>query len=175
MTNEEMMRPCTLWGETFDAGDVLQVRNTETHVFIDLNTVKLINGHPVFGKVIASPFYDECHVESQKYTLEAITTIADALNAPVLATDAVLAGLPKDAKVWKVWDDGLELCFIRWFNKRWAYNVVDAHSTMTGGGCHVEFKEKELCSADRIKPDDPKTAEYLRQFTLDGVRIKEGG
>jgi len=26
----------------------------------------------------------------------------------------------------------------------------------------------------KAKEDDPKTAEYLRQFTLDGVRIKEG-
>jgi hypothetical protein len=160
MPNE--IRPCTLWGHTFDAiGASVLPSGRDMGVYTKDN------------RVIRFEFATREALEISY--MEAITTIADALNAPVLATEEVLAGLPKDAKVWKVWDDRLELCFIRWFNKRWAYNVVDAHSTMTGGGCDVEFKEKELCSADRIKPDDPKTAEYLRQFTLEGVRIKEGG
>jgi hypothetical protein len=149
-----------LWGETFDAGDVLQIRNTETHVFIDLNTVKLINGHPVFGKVIASPFYDECHVESQKYTQEAITTIADALNAPVLATEEVLAGLPKDAKVYTI-DEKTGDALKCTFDEQWGWVCGTGH-----------FNEAlELGRPYRIFTiNDPKTAEYLRQFTLQGVR-----
>jgi hypothetical protein len=174
MTNE-MMRPCTLWGHTFDA---MRVKIVEINMAISSEPfqvwVEVWEENPDGAIPIT---HKKCFSEHEIIIAnrEAITTIADALNAPVLAKDEVLKDLPKDARIWKVWDDGLELCFIRWFNKRWAYNVVDAHSTMTGGGCDVAFKEKELCSADRIKPDDPKTAEYLRQFTLDGVRIKEGG
>lgn len=190
MTNEEMMRPCTLWGETFDAGDVLQVRNTETHVFIDLNTVKLINGHPVFGKVIASPFYDECHVESQKYTLEAITTIADALNAPVLATEEVLAGLPKDAEIWVVESFSSEYgeritydkaTYGKWYDQEdykyygssWVYKCFYNTVHHKQDDIHIEYPMriqdgyKLRIIADK---DDPKTADYLRQFTLEGVR-----
>ncbi len=176
-----MIRPCTLpahWKQT-EPFDAMKIRtflcrpvpyHTQTKKKTEYRIELFIND----SDSIFSPATTD-HKELERYKFEAITTIAEALNAPVEAKDEVLKDLPKDAKVWKVWDDGLELCFIRWFNKRWAYNVVDAHSTMTGGGCDVAFKEKELCSADRIKPDDPKTAEYLRQFTLDGVRIKEGG
>jgi hypothetical protein len=82
--NEEMMRPCTWRGKTFDSVRVKRVLNTVTGITICLD----------WGQ----SFILQCKVgESDALFQEAITTIADALNAPVLATDAVLAGLPKDA------------------------------------------------------------------------------
>jgi hypothetical protein len=88
----------------------------------------------------------------------AIDAIADALNAPVLATEEVLAGLPKDAKAVLIDDIGIPYS-LDWVSRTgigdgWAwgddYDVMPYHKIQA-------FR----C---------PKTAEYLRQFTLDGVR-----
>jgi hypothetical protein len=99
MTNE-MMRPCTLWGETFDACDVKAVN--------DYLTFKEESAFPSGGHhgsvLIRDPFKGDISSprfktqrESYKAVLEAITAIADALNAPVLATDELIKDLPEGA------------------------------------------------------------------------------
>lgn len=104
--------------------------------------------------------FEVCNVNSRIILLEikAITTIAEALNAPVLATKEVLAGLPKDAKVsvlhfngntsFGYWNDEIEL----W---EMCYN-----------GKHIRI----IADSFRISTKDFKTLEYLLQFTLDGRR-----
>jgi hypothetical protein len=102
---------------------------------------------------------------SQLYR-EAITTIADALNAPVLATEEVLKDLPKDAKIETTW------------NKGYTWSKCRYSQTPKWNGSHYgHWIEREGCPLiangnGRIRSvvGCPKTAEYLRQFTLDGVR-----
>jgi hypothetical protein len=92
---------------------------------------------------------------------EAITTIADALNAPVLATDAVLAGLPKDAKLMVVLDHKRRLAEHELFNEYgiWSFSQLGSENVLNYDRVHKI--RANGCS---------KTAEYLRQFTLQGVR-----
>jgi hypothetical protein len=96
----------------------------------------------------------------QALLLEAITTISDALNAPVLATEEVLAGLPKDAKVYTI-DEKTGDALKCTFDEQWGWVCGTGH-----------FNEAlELGRPYRIFTiNDPKTAYYLRQFTLQGVR-----
>jgi hypothetical protein len=83
-----------------------------------------------------------------------------ALNTPVLATEEVLAGLPKDAKVYTVDEktgDDLRCTFDNEF----------------GWGCRTGYFDEALKLGRPYKIfaiNDPKTADYLRQFTLEGVR-----
>ena len=161
----EMMRPCTLWGYTFDAMSVTDVLSTENYIVVGFED----------NTNFTSPFYI---IQSQRYLQEAITAIYNALNAPVLATEEVLAGLPKDAKVWVVVDEGDRKAqykatykYMRYdTDPIWEYTPYDCsvceddgyeypHEVYTDSGCYLV--------ADK---DDPKTADYLRQFTIDGVR-----
>jgi hypothetical protein len=91
---------------------------------------------------------------------EAITTIADALNAPVLATEEVLAGLPKDAKVYT-------------FDEKTGDALRCTFDNEFGWVCRTgHFNEAlKLRRPYRIFAiNDSKTADYLHQFTLEGVR-----
>jgi hypothetical protein len=105
---------------------------------------------------------------------EAITTIADALNAPVLATEEVLAGLPKDAKVltYEAYHDLWHTCFYYIGEEEaedgWAYNELVYCPQRE----RIVYGTKLLTHEVYIKvhDNDPKTAEYLRQFTRRGVR-----
>jgi hypothetical protein len=104
---------------------------------------------------------------------EAITTIADALNAPVLATEEVLAGLPKDAKLLAENDEYQGFQIVREINKEYMSCSTAQHGSLNHfkniydedgfliGTPHVWHFKSNGC---------PKTADYLRQFTLDGVR-----
>lgn len=89
--------------------------------------------------------------------------LAQALNAPVLATEEVLAGLPKDAKVYTIdakTGDALKCTFDEEY----------------GWGCRIgHFDEASALGRPyRIFTiNDTKTAEYLRQFTFEGVRINK--
>lgn len=154
MMTKELHRPCTLWGETFDAYDTriceinMQGSSSNFEVWVEIwdrnNCI-----------VVKQCFSDE---EIRVAQIEAITTIAEALNAPVLATKEVLVGLPKDAKVsvlhfngntsFGYWDDEIEL----W---EMCYN-----------GKHIRI----IADSFRISTKDFKTLEYLLQFTLDGRR-----
>jgi hypothetical protein len=145
MTNEEMMRPYTWRGKTFDSVRVKRVLNTVTGITICLD----------WGQ----SFILQCNVgESDALFQEAITTIADALNAPVLATEEVLAGLPKDAKAVLIDDIGIP------YSLDWVSRAVIGDGWAWGDGYDV-------MPYHRIQAfNDPKTADYLRQFTLQGVR-----
>ncbi len=132
MTNEEMMRPCTLpkpwfqsqkpfcatlvadffWHGYYSSDDY---HFEELRVLSDVPFVRDAEHNPSMHfcletrkQILAS--YETNNIDGtnpnwnsestkRKILQEAITTIADALNAPVLATEEVLAGLPKDAKV----------------------------------------------------------------------------
>jgi hypothetical protein len=154
MTNEEMMRPCALpahWNQkTFDAMKV-------NDIVYGMQTVQIRMPHGVICYQANTGLHPTGDRLLQLYR-EAITTISDALNAPVLATDAVLAGLPKDANAVLIDDAGIPYS-LDWVSRTgigdgWAwgddYDVMPYHKIQA-------FR----C---------PKTADYLRQFTLDGVR-----
>ena len=162
MTNEDMMRPCTWGGKLFDAYQNLNIieggidSSLTYYKTLSYSDVKIIDndGYLIVSKKCASAEKEDV----LKVKMEAITTIADALNAPVLATDAVLAGLPKDAKAVLIDDIGVPHS-LDWVSRAvigdgWAwgddYDVMPYHRIQA-------FR----CS---------KTAEYLRQFTLQGVR-----
>jgi len=181
----EMRRPCTLpahWKQTepFDAmkiGTFLYrpvPYHTQTKKKTEYRIELFINDS---DSIFSPPARDKKELEQYKF--EAITTIAEALNAPVLATDAVLAGLPKDAKVYEGVNhesNGIKTqmkCFLYWGltdkKEGWMYREHDLDS-LDG-----ESYDYLVSKSDKLYADDPKTAEYLRQFTLEGVRIKEGG
>jgi hypothetical protein len=148
MTNE-MMRPCQPegWGlaDPFDA-----IGATVLPSCRDLEV------YTKDGRVIRFEFATREALEIGY--MDTLATIADALNAPVLASKKVLAGLPKDAKAVLIDDIGVPHS-LDWVARTgigdgWAwgddYDVMPYHKIQA-------FR----C---------PKTAEYLRQFTLDGVR-----
>ena len=103
----------------------------------------------------------------------AITTIADALNAPVLATEEVLAGLPKDAKLLAENDEYQGFQIVKEINREYMRCSTAQH----GSYHYFENKYDEdglLISTPHVwhfkSNGCSKTAEYLRQFTLGGVR-----
>ena len=184
MPNE--IRPCTLpahWKQTepFDAlsvSDVFRDEKIENRKKFDFR-VTLWFGSPAVSS-IESP-YVQTQEEQDALFQEAITTIAEALDKPVLATEEVLKDLPKDAKIWVVNDEGDRKTYDKATYSRmgfddmpiWEYTPYDCSvceddgyeypsEVYTNSGCYLV--------ADK---NDPKTSEYLRQFTLDGVRINK--
>jgi hypothetical protein len=147
MPNE--IRPCTLWGHTFDAiGASVLPSGRDMGVYTKDN------------RVIRFEFATREALEISY--MEAITTIANALNAPVLATDAVLAGLPKDANL-RTGNHSLER------NDKGEWGYYDFNENWEDQADFWVFVP--IDASDRIFYDRcSKTAEYLRQFTLEGVR-----
>jgi hypothetical protein len=170
MTNE-MMRPCTLWGQTFDACDVKAVND---YLTFEEESASPSMGYSCgvlirapFKGDIASPVYKNKR-ESYKAIIEAITTIADALNAPVLATEEVLAGLPSFPDEDEYGYHGgfrlVSYCF--------CFGTTELLPCITING-------KWFCKDITVTAEGEyqiqayncdKTLEYLLQFTLDGVR-----
>lgn len=163
MTNNEMMRPCLPEGwelkEPFDANTF--VDDDLCVEFITQAIGSEITGDYGLrfrGKVVDKGFFT--YSDAQAEYRKAITTIADALNAPVLATEEVLAGLAKDAKVYTVDEktgDALKCTFDNEFG--WVCRTGHFNEALELGRPYKIFAI-----------NDPKTAEYLRQFTLQGVR-----
>jgi hypothetical protein len=148
MTNE-MMRPCTLWGHTFDACDVVEVDG-------NINT---IDGEGI--RTILIGLKDGTYF-SRRYKehlyLEAITTIADALNAPIKVTQAVLDAMEKvpSAKfhlIDKAPKKRIELYPLFW-------NDEDAEWFVIGGYFDI---------GDYIQADCPLALQVLLGFTIEGV------
>jgi hypothetical protein len=175
MTNEEIMRPCTWGGKLFDAYQNLNIieggidSSLTYYKTLSYSDVKIIDndGYLIVSKKCASAEKEDV----LKVKMEAITAIADALNAPVLATEEVLAGLPKDASFWLCWKN--QKIKARYDYDRcdedsykWIFESVH-HDRHYMADSVYEFDGSFTVEADK---DDPKTAEYLRQFTLDGVR-----
>ncbi len=195
MTNEEMMRPCTLpkpwfqsqkpfcatlvadffWHGYYSSDDY---HFEELRVLSDVPFVRDAEHNPSMHfcletrkQILAS--YETNNIDGtnpnwnsestkRKILQEAITTIADALNAPVLATDAVLAGLPKDANL-RTGNHSLER------NDKGEWGYYDFNENWEDQADFWVFVP--IDASDRIFYDRcSKTAEYLRQFTLEGVR-----
>lgn len=160
------IRPCTLWGETFDAMKVVSLNEErkefpEHHVRVCISTP-----HP------ANPYDSLCVVLSPQFMppLEAFkianNAIAEALNAPVLATEEVLAGLPKDAEALVFTGTYTSIPYnLYWGRHRYSFGKDEVWFF---DGFNTNFKNCRIQAKN-----DSKTAEYLRQFTLNGVRIKE--
>jgi hypothetical protein len=96
---KEIFRPCTLWGMTFDACKVVALNEERKeseghHVRVCVSTPHHSNPYDSLCVVLSPRF-----MPSLEAFQEAITTIAKALNPPIMATEEVLAGLPKDAKL----------------------------------------------------------------------------
>lgn len=174
MTNE-MIRPCTLWGQTFDAcyvDEVCQCDKTLSRYEADaiirgekldprpktsLQVIVWLCGKMVRSKVVET--YEDYYILFQ----ETITTIADALNAPVLATKEVLAGLPRDANVVSIKNGRIVGTMVFDLeDEQWKY-LAWRNAPHLGTFGHIQAFR---CS---------KTADYLRQFTLDGVRKETKG
>ena len=163
----EMRRPCKPkdWEFVIDPFDATQVVGISSELHSDyLDTMECVIKIKING---AESAYRICHV-SERYPiiLEAITTIAEALNAPVLATEEVLAGLPKDAEALVFTGTYTSIPYnLYWGRHRYSFGKDEVWFF---DGFNTNFKNCRIQAKN-----DPKTAEYLRQFTLDGVRIKE--
>jgi hypothetical protein len=183
-----------LWGETFDAYQNLNIieggidSSLTCYKTLSYSDVKIIDndGYLIVSKKCASAEKEDV----LKVKMEAITTIADALNAPVLATEEVLAGLPKDAKIWVVESFSSEYgeritydkaTYGKWYDQEdykyygssWVYKSFYNTVHHKQDDIHIEYpmRIQDGCKLRIIADkDDSKTAEYLRQFTLEGVR-----
>jgi hypothetical protein len=177
VTKEEMMRPCTLpthWKkkEPIDACEVSGVQSyyevgskDKYHI-----TINFWNGDTIKSPQIKEAKHYDC-ANAKKELNHIQSLIYDALNGDVLATEEVLAGLPKDASFWLCWGN-------QKIKARYDYDRCDEDSykwifESTHHDRHYmadsvyEFDGSFTVEADK---DDPKTADYLRQFTLQGVR-----
>ena len=205
MTKEEMMRPCTLpthWKkkEPIDACEVSGVQSyyevgskDKYHI-----TINFWNGDTIKSPQIKEAKHYDC-ANAKKELNHIQSLIYDALNGDVLATEEVLAGLPKDAKATiqfmgefgenhcgespkgllhlhakypMKWNDFTKAW---WVNPTWNTSVMLGESNIQAYDGYKPIPRDELSYEDLrfcyIQPNGcPKTAEYLRQFTLDGVR-----
>lgn len=164
MTNEEMMRPCTLWGKTFDACDVKAVNDyltfneESTSPSMGYNCGVLVRD-PFKGD-IASPTHKN-KIESYKAIQEAISTIAEALNAPVVLTKAVFENLPIDVYqlhyIASLEPDYIYLVRYNKTLKKWTFRT----------GMTLELFDVPI---HKISGCNQIGKDYLLQFTLDGKR-----
>lgn len=158
MTNE-MMRPFNvpteLGSKLRDALTFNTVEIRLSHMVKDKHLLEITwasNGYRIGYDVAQCDTYQEA-VRLQSLFLDALYV---ARNAPVLATGAVLAGLPDDAKVMT------RTHFIeKGCSGYWGYWEPNDYGDF----------DLEPVNGERIQAhNDPKTANYLRQFTLEGVR-----
>ena len=145
MNNE--IRPCTLWGQTFDAiGASVLPSGRDMGVYTKDN------------RVIRFEFATREALEIGY--MEAITTIANALNAPVKATEEVLVGLPQGSD---------------FLAHKVGYSPIWQSAFYCPESPKWWSEDEPLDRSYIIKSDGcSKTLQVLLQFTLDGVRIKEG-
>ena len=146
MPNE--IRPCTLWGHTFDAiGASVLPSGRDMGVYTKDN------------RVIRFEFATREALEISY--MEAITTIANALNSPVLAKKEVLKYLPQGSNF---------IAHKVGYSPIWqsAFYCLESQQWWS--------QDEPLDVSYIIKSDECfETLARLLQFTLDGVRIKEGG
>ena len=161
MPNET--RPCTLWGQTFDA---CEVSGVQASYHVGSKTIYSITINFWNGDRIESPQIKEV----EKYTSKKVRNelnhiqalIYEALNAPVLATEKVLAGLPKDAKIYTIdakTGDALKCTFDEEYG--WVCRNGHFNEALALGKPYRIFTI-----------NDSKTAEYLRNFHTDGTPVK---
>ena len=164
MTNEDMMRPfnvpAELGGKVRDALTFNTVEIRLSTIIKDkyLLEITWASSKKQIGYAVAQCDTYEEAVRLQSVFLDALYI---AKNAPVLATEEVLAGLPKDAKLMVVLDHKRRLAEHELFNEYgiWSFSQLGSENVLNYDRVHKI--RANGCS---------KTAEYLRQFTLDGVR-----
>jgi hypothetical protein len=164
------MRPCILpthWKQKkpIDACEVSGIQSfyevgskDKYHI-----TINFWNGDTIQSPQIKEAKHYDC-ANAKKELNHIQFLIYDALNAPVLATEEVLAGLPTEAKF-----------LIRdtpsgdWKEYTLVYHYY-GDRILTNKGRRVSIGEI-TSTPSVIKPNGcHKTADYLRQFTLQGVR-----
>ena len=154
----EMRRPCTL------PASWKQPNGRPIEPFDAIGATVLPSGRDMGvytkdGRVIRFEFATREALEIGY--MEAITTIAHALNAPVLATEEVLAGLPEGSDF---------LAHKVGYFPTWQLAFYCTESQKWWG------EDERLDESYIIKSDGcSKTLARLLEFTLQGVRIKEGG
>jgi len=157
MPNE--IRPCTLWGETFDALKVHSV--TVTLELMRKEEIVLVRVRDEEEGFIYIKHPTSSNHKEADLLQEAITTIANALNAPVTAMEEVLAGLPQGSDF---------LAHKVGYSPMWQSAFYCPESQQWWS------EDEPLDESYIIKSDGcSKTLQVLLQFTLDGVWIKEGG
>jgi hypothetical protein len=181
MTNEEMMRPCTLWGETFDACDVLKlstsyVRANRHHVFIGGEWVSspTETGRYVVVSTTSRRYFSplvKTGEERQALLLEAIRTIADALNAPIKVTQAVLDAMKKQAVESKLL--GGNVAHYKRYSDHGAWFSFYLWDVDMGWWCgyHNSYYTDEDLLMDYVQADSdcPLALQVLLGFTVEGV------
>ena len=127
-----------------------------------------------------------------KYYRETAHLIAEALNAPVLATEEVLAGLPDEGTVNCTWEDlpKFEVQVspnenydeeeeVMWIKPFYAFDEYPM-GTIEGWFVYAPYYTEvgdwnmALTSVEglKIRATNNETAEYLRQFYTDGTPVK---
>ena len=169
-----MTRPCSITypvvvndGKPFDA----RTMDLLFHIFdleLSISNYDEENGGFIFYQ--SFKFNTLKELEDVKYSVQ--WQLGEALNAPVLVTEEVLAGLPKDARIL-----GRLVCFdedekpdhpdaewqeirFSFLSKEWLYGVRSLFSvTSTDNMMRWYIIKANGC---------PKTAKYLSQFYTDG-------
>jgi len=158
MTNE-MLRPCIIKDiseSPFDACIAEVFKDSEDlEAYILLREEK--NRMCLFKHYVKCNSIEELDLMYNSW----VCSLADALNGPVLATKKVLAGLPKDARAVLIDTIGIP------HSLNWVSRAVIGDGWAWGD-------DYDVMSYHRIQAFRcSKTAEYLRQFTLEGKRIKQ--
>ena len=150
---KEMMRPCTLRGQTFDACDF------NMDYFEVFRHEGDCNYRVYFLNTKIATVYE--YADSYPIYRQAITTIAEALNAPVVLTKEVYENLPIDMYQLHYIDsykpDYIYLARYNKTLKKWTFRTG-----MTLEPFDVPIHKISGCS--QVGKD------YLLQFTLDGKR-----
>lgn len=175
----KLVRPCTHEAfndnEAFEAiGAVVSVVEGGTSNGVQQFAVKLdlANGHS-----------EELDFENRGrayYTYQSVLlAIYEALNAPVLATKQVLAGLPKDVQflVYRAWGDppkenpfqhcNLHPAYLFRKNDKEAYNWYFTDAIIVDKG----LRHSPVLGFHIKSNGCPKTAKYLLQFYTDGTPV----
>lgn len=192
MPNE--IRPCTLWGKTFDA---CEVSGVQASYHVGSKTIYSITINFWNGDRIESPQIKEVEDYTSKKVKNELNHIQaliyEALNPPVLATEAVLAGLPDEGTVDCTWEDlpkfevqvspnknydeEEEVMWIKPFYAFDEYPMGTIEGWFVYAPYYTEVGDWNMALTSvkglKIRATNNETAEYLRQFTLDGVRIEE--
>ena len=145
----KLIRPCKLWGETFDAIDVSDIiRNDklENKKKFDFNVGLYFSQKPPF--IIESPCVHTLEEQSALFQ-EAITTIAKALNPHIWVMDAVLDAVKKEPNA--------------------QYLILDKRDSPY---FELALDVDEIKRGDYIQADCPLALKVLLNFYTDGTPVK---
>jgi len=169
-----MLRPCQLWGQVFDvhqAPTKITKRDYRRTARYDSKTQSYLKDYYIQSNICVSHKHGYCESpsfedtkEAPKFYREAFFTIESAMNAPVLATKAVLDGLPKRSQ--------LSVDVLGDWRKVTLIDDVFSYTTLVLDGFTLIEKPVSISDFNRIKADDYDTLEYLLGFTLDGEPTK---